>query len=118
MLLFGFANPEKMEVKKLVFSNETPTIGEDILFEFELNVKTNEKQKVRLEYIVYFVKNRGKTSPKVFQLKEVVLEPGIHKVVKKHSFKNLSTRKHYTGLHKFELVINGEVKAEKNIQLI
>lgn len=117
MLLFGFANPEKMEVKKLVFSNETPTIGEDILFEFELNVKTNEKQKVRLEYIVYFVKNRGKTSPKVFQLKEVVLEPGIHKVVKKHSFKNLSTRKHYTGLHKFELIVNGEVKAEKNIHL-
>jgi len=110
MLLFGFANPEKMMVNSLHISNHNPKIGEDIEFSFDLDLQTDERQKVRLEYIVHFVKSFGKTSPKVFQMKEVEMEPGLHSIVKKHSFKDLSTRKHYMGEHKLEIVINGVVK--------
>ena len=117
MLLFGFANPEKMEVEKLDISNQAPKIGEDIEFSFKLNLKTDKKQKVRLEYIIHFVKASGKTSPKVFQMKEVEMTPGIHAIVKKHSFKDLSTRKHYPGEHSMEIVVNGVVKAENSLVL-
>ncbi|NQU51493.1 MAG: DNA alkylation repair protein [Bacteroidetes bacterium] len=117
MLLFGFANPEKMQIENLEISNRSPKIGEEINFSFNLNLKTDKKQKVRLEYIFHFVKSLGKTSPKVFQMKELEMEPGLHSIVKKHSFKNLSTRKHYPGKHKLEIVVNGIVKASDTIKL-
>ncbi len=117
MLLFGFANPEQMQIENLKFSNYSPKIGDDISFSFDLNLKTKKKQKVRLEYIVHFVKKTGNTSPKVFQMKEVILAPGIYPVQKKHSFADMSTRKHFAGEHKFQIVVNGEVKAEAIILL-
>ena len=117
MLLFGFANPEKMVVKNLEFSDSWPKIGNDILFSFDLKLETTKKQKVRLEYIVHFVKSTGKTSPKVFQIKEVEMLPGVHSISKKHTFQNMTTRKHYPGRHKFEVVVNGEAKAEYTIEL-
>ena len=117
MLLFGFANPELMAIEALKFSNTDPQIGDEITFDFVLILKTKAKQKVRIEYIVHFIKAKGKVSPKVFQIKEVTLSPGVHKIVKKHSFQERSTRKHYPGDHKFLFVVNGELKAEGNISL-
>ena len=117
MLLFGFANPGQMQIENLYFSSHSPQIGDEITFSFDLNLKTKKKQKVRLEYIVHFVKSTGKTSPKVFQLKEVELKPGTHFIQKKHSFANMSTRKHFAGEHKFQIVVNGEVKAEDLVKV-
>jgi 3-methyladenine DNA glycosylase AlkC len=117
MLLFGFANPEQMQIENLKFSNLSPRIGDEISFSFDLKLDTKKKQKIRLEYIVQFVKSTGKTSPKVFQLKEVELKPGTHSIQKKHSFANLSTRKHFSGEHKFQIVVNGEIKAKEIVTL-
>ena len=117
MLLFGFANPELMKVAQLQFSNNTPKIGDDITFSFKLRLEIKEKQKVRVEYIVHFIKANGKPSPKVFQIKEVAMQPGKHSITKKHTFKNMSTRKHYPGEHKFQVVVNGEAKASGVIEL-
>ena len=49
--------------------------------------------------------------------KEVEMERGMHSISKKHAFKDLSTRKHYTGEHKLEIVVNGVVKAEHSVIL-
>ncbi|MDB4584207.1 DNA alkylation repair protein [Draconibacterium sp.] len=117
MLLFGFANPELMKVDNLKFSTDSPKIGDEITFSFDLKLDMPQKQKVRLEYIVHFVKANGKTSPKVFQIKEVEMQPGVHQIRKKHSFKNMSTRKHYAGEHRFEVVVNGELKAASPLLL-
>ncbi|MCY1721465.1 DNA alkylation repair protein [Prolixibacteraceae bacterium Z1-6] len=117
MLLFGFANPELMKVEKLELSDTAPKIGDDITFSFELKLDIPQKQKVRIEYIVHYVKANGKTLPKVFQIKEVEMQPGQHIITKKHTFINMSTRKHYPGQHKFEIVINGEVRTEAVLML-
>ena len=45
------------------------------------------------------------------------MKPGEYQIDKKHSFKNMSTRKHYSGEHKFEIVVNGEVKASASLIL-
>lgn len=80
-------------------------------------LRTRDVRKVRLEYIVHYVKSTGRTSPKVFQIKEVKLAPGTHAVTRKHSFRDLSTRKHYPGSHIIEVVVNGEVKAGVAVEL-
>ncbi|NQU85989.1 MAG: DNA alkylation repair protein [Mariniphaga sp.] len=117
MMLFGFANPGKMKVENLEVTDSSPGIGDNIYFSFNLILNTEKKQKVRIEYITHYVKANGKTSPKVFQIKEVELEPGIHFVKKKHSFANMSTRKHYPGEHTIEVVINGEKKVSIKMDL-
>lgn len=118
MMLFGFANPEQMKVENFKFSDPSVTIGGDISFSFNLKLEIAKKQKIRLEYIVYYVKSNGKALPKVFQLKEVEMEPGTHVISKKHSFANFSTRKHFQGKHKFEIVVNGVVKGQNILEVI
>lgn len=117
MRLFGFATPGKMSVENLKLSSSSPKIGDEITFSFDLKMETSSKQKVRLEYVVHYVKSSGKTSPKVFQISETILKKGTHRIEKKLSFANLTTRKHYPGRHKIEIVVNGEVKAEAEFKL-
>jgi hypothetical protein len=46
-----------------------------------------------------------------FQIKEADFEAGSYTISKKHSFKDLTTQKHYPGLHQFTTIINGIEKA-------
>ncbi|RIH66726.1 hypothetical protein D1164_03770 [Mariniphaga sediminis] len=118
MLLFGFATPDKIKIENLKLSTSSPKVGEKLLFSFDLELNSAANQKVRLEYILHFVKSSGKTSPKVFQIRESELKKGIHRVEKQHSFANVSTRKHFPGEHKLQIVVNGEVKAEATLNLL
>ena len=118
MLLFGFANPEKMGISNFELSDKQVIIGNTFTFNFKLNLETKKEQKVRLEYKVHFVKASGKSLPKVFQMKEVVLKPGNHDISKKHSFENMSTRKHYPGIHLIEIIVNGVSKAQSEIEVL
>lgn len=117
MVLFGFANPKNILVKNLKVDNHKPSIGDTVTFSFDLEVKSKTEKKVRLEYIVHFVKKNKKTSPKVFQLKEVTFNPGVYSVEKKQSFKDVSTRTHLPGKHLIEIKVNGEVKDSVVVEL-
>lgn len=117
MLLFGFANPEKMQISEIKVSSGKLKIGGEINLSFELLLETEKPQMVRLEYVVHYVKANGKTSPKVFQIREAELAPGTHRIRKKHAFADVSVRKHYPGVHSIEVVVNGEVKAAVSVQL-
>lgn len=110
MHLFEFTNHGIIRVDRLSFSNLQPSVGETIHVEFELVLETGKKQKIRMEYIIHFIKSSGKTGVKVFQIKETEWSAGIYPVTFKHSFSDLSTRKHYPGEHVIEIVVNGEVK--------
>ena len=118
LILFGFGDPSSIEVNDLEFDKKQISIGENLRFSFELAVKAKEKCKVRIEYFVYYVKSKGQLSPKIFQIKEADFDPGKYKISKKHSFMDFSTRKHYPGEHSISIVINGEEKSKKSIDVI
>lgn len=44
--------------------------------------------------------------------------PGKHVFSKKHSFKDMSTRKHYPGEHHIALIMNGVEKAKVSLELV
>jgi hypothetical protein len=117
MRLFGFGDPKSMEVKKLKSSKKMVAIGDSITFSFTLRVAGKKASKVRLEYIVCYVKKGGKTSKKVFQIKEASFAPGEHNVARKLSFADQSTRKHYPGKHRISIVVNGVEKATTEVML-
>jgi len=115
MSLFGFLNPLDMSVSGLLTKPEIISIGDDLQFDFVIRV--HKEGDVRLEYKIHYVKATGKVSNKVFKISEKTMKPGEHKVSRKHSFANLSTRKHYPGHHKIEVIINGAPKAQVGFQL-
>lgn len=106
--LFQLNPVEQVSVKKVEFLKPNFKIGESLTFKVSFFSKAS--QKIRLEYKIYYVQKTGLGSGKVFQLREGQFKTGRHTVVKKHSLKQMTTRKHYPGEHVFELLMNGQVK--------
>ncbi|MEN8119526.1 MAG: DNA alkylation repair protein [Bacteroidota bacterium] len=117
MRIFGFGDPKEIEVKGLKTDSSKVKIGTDLQFEFQLINQSVNDAKIRLEYRVYFMKANGKQSGKIFQISEKLYKPGEYTIKKKHSFKNLSTRKHYTGDHGIGIVVNGVEKGNVVFQV-
>lgn len=57
------------------------------------------------------MKANGKTSPKVFKLRTIDLAPReTVQMGKSVSLAEMTTRKHYVGMHKVDVVLNGYTK--------
>jgi 3-methyladenine DNA glycosylase AlkC len=117
MVLFGFSDPKDIKVQKLSLDKKMPAIGDRVQFTFTVQVGGRKACLVRLEYVVYFAKARGRESKKVFKITEKTLTPGEHVVIKRHSFADQSTRVHYPGAHKIGIVVNGVEKNLKSFEL-
>lgn len=117
LMLFGFGNPDQVLVTDFTSDKAKLKIGEHLQFSFILNNTSGEKQKIRLEYRVHYVKSNGKTSPKVFQISEGNFSSGEQLISKKQAFTDFSTRKHFPGKHRIEIVVNGETKSDLVFEL-
>jgi hypothetical protein len=53
------------------------------------------------------MKNNNKLSRKIFKISQAFYAQQQKEVVKKYSFKKISTRKYYKGLHRVVIIING-----------
>ena len=74
--------------------------------------------KIRIEYAIDFVKAKGDRTRRVFKITEnKITASEILSYHKSHSFRDLTTRKHYKGIHTLSVLINGEVKESINFCL-
>jgi len=116
LAIFGYHDVDSVEVSKFALAEDSIAIGEDLTFSFELYAKTATK--VRLEYGIDYVKAKGKTSRKIFQLSESALKAGEKKsYTRKQSFADVSVRKHYPGIHAVTLIVNGVAHGTLDFQL-
>jgi len=113
--IFGYSGLSSMRVNHLKSSKDIIHIGETLVFSFDLSIK--EKSKARLEYAVFFVKAKGQLSKKVFKITEKDYAPGTYSISKKHSFADMSTRKHYGGKHHISIIVNGAEMAKISFEL-
>ena len=74
---------------------------------FSFRLINQKKNKIRLEYAIYFLMKNGKHSKKVFQIIEKNLDEGVFDFAKNHSLRLMTTRKYYSGKHKLALILNG-----------
>ena len=92
--IFGYHEADCIDVKNFILEAESISIGEDLTFSFSLSSK--KATKVRLEYGIDYVKANGKRNRKIFHISEIELNENEEKFYKKkHSFADLSTRRHY-----------------------
>jgi 3-methyladenine DNA glycosylase AlkC len=115
--LFGFADPDTIEVLDLQLQDQHIQIGESTNLWFEFHVGGQQESLIRFDYAVNYQKSGGKTSSKVFNAGENSYSPGNHKLKRKLSFADMSTRKHYPGEHKISLIVNGIRKASVSLLL-
>ncbi len=97
---------ENFAIQSFSLQNEVIKISQDLVFDFALQNQA-PNHKIRLEYAVHFLKQNGTWSKKIFQITTKSFAQGVFVFAKKHSFRDLSTRKHNAGKHMISLVVNG-----------
>ncbi|MEI2463811.1 DNA alkylation repair protein [Niallia taxi] len=117
--IFGFENNDNLTVSNFRITPERLLLEESIEFSFSLTSELEVPHKVRVEYAIDYVKANGKQSRKVFHLSEMEWKGVMKKVfTKKQSFKDLTTRKHYPGVHRITIIVNGAEKAALEFDLV
>lgn len=106
LAIFGLGNIKNISISPLILYNNQIKKGSHLEFSFQISLNNQKVQSIRIEYVLYFQKKNQTHSRKVFKISEAPIN--IKKTVtKKHSFADLSTRKHQAGLHFIALQING-----------
>lgn len=118
MALFGYMPTSDVECSLTSNQLTVPFSG---IFEFEMTLKktSSEANLLMVDYVMHFQKANGQQSPKVFKwLDRSFTGRANEKVGRKHSFKKISTRKYYPGMHKLEVIVNGIKKAQIEFELL
>lgn len=103
--IFGYSFSKTIDISNIIVSSEVK-IGDALSFSFLLKDLKN-LGKLRLEYAVNYVRLKGKSSRKVFKIKEGIFDTKSLEISKLHSFKKINTRVYYEGLHSIEFIVNG-----------
>jgi 3-methyladenine DNA glycosylase AlkC len=106
--ILGFVPATGVEVRDIHIAPAVASIGESVTFTIELGNQGSKAKQLLVDLRVYFVKANGRPSPKVFVLKELEIEPGgSARLTKTISLAQHTTRSHYPGQHRVEVVVNG-----------
>ena len=115
MALFGFQNPEHIEICNFAIQ-ESAEMGGEINFSCTL-VSAQALGKLRIEYAIDFMKKNGELSRKLFKLSESENTSRVKKIARSHSFRKISTRKYYAGTHGIAIIVNGHELVKGVFQL-
>lgn len=107
----GYGELAEVSIGKVSITPEDPVIGDDLAIAFEIANTAKHAQNILVDFCIHFVKANGKTSPKVFKLKVVRLAPQeVAQFKKTISLAEMTTRKHYAGKHKIDVLLNGRTQ--------
>jgi 3-methyladenine DNA glycosylase AlkC len=106
---FGMSADTNCELNHLSIDRNKINHGEKIELNFSIQNKGKRKEKYRVEYGIDFVKSNGTANRKLFKITETDCAPGAElSYTRRHSFHDLTTRKHYSGKHIIAIVVNGK----------
>jgi 3-methyladenine DNA glycosylase AlkC len=112
---------ESTNIVLSTFEIKTPVvkIGDYLQFQFYLNNKNEIPKTVRLEYAIHYKKAKGHLAKKVFKISEKIYQPNqLIKIERNQSFKLITTRVFYTGIHQLSIIINGTESETLEFELI
>jgi 3-methyladenine DNA glycosylase AlkC len=103
----GYGSKAEVSLSDARIAPQRAKIGGSLMVSFVLTNKSRRPERVMADLVVHFVKARG-TGAKTFKLKALELPPrGSVELRKKIGLQQLTTRKHYPGVHEIEVQING-----------
>ncbi len=111
--LIGAGRKAKVAVETFAVDPERIRLGSTLALALKLKSTANHPQKLVIDYAIHYLKQSGASSKKVFKWKETELAPGeVLELTKRQQIKDFSTRKHHSGRHRVELMVNGDRLAE------
>lgn len=119
MEIFGLGYVKDISIENFQISTPKVKVGDSLEFSFNLLNSSNKKNKVRLEYGLYYQKANGTLSKKVCKISEKEYAGNsVTQVSRKHSFRIVTTRKFHLGLHQVSVIINGNEFEKHDFELI
>ena len=114
----GYGTEAKVTLRDKRIAPARVKIGGSVAVSFTLVNLQARPQRVMVDLLVHFVKARG-TGAKTFKMKALTLAPRARvTVTKKIGLRQLTTRKHYPGIHKVEALLNGRRMALGSFALL
>lgn len=111
-------NDEGIVLKDFKVLTSAIKIGESLAFSFSIHNQNQTEQKVRLEYAVYYKKQNGQNTKKVYKISERIYPAGAEvSIVRKQKFVLITTRKFHLGAHQVSMIINGAEQELSHFEL-
>ncbi len=108
LAVLGYSSDSPATVKAVQVDQAEVSIGGKVKVEVTIENPSDQPAGALVDLVVHFVKANGSTSPKVFKGGELNLEAGESQQIRKTiSLAQHTTRKHYPGVHKVEIALNG-----------
>ena len=119
LTVLGFGKAAQVTVGGIQITPATPTMGGAVSIAFELTNIEPQAQDLLVDLAVHYVKAGGQANAKVFKLKTLTLCAGqTARFSKKLSLAEMTTRKHYAGRHKIDVILNGQAQPLGSFELL
>ncbi|UTJ07534.1 DNA alkylation repair protein [Arcobacter roscoffensis] len=113
--LFDYGTTSHIDIRNFKYDSSV-NLGDYFTFSFDLN-SLETLGNLRVEYAIYYKKANSTNSKKVFMISQNEHKTKNKSFIKKLSFKDLTTRKHYLGEHFVSIILNGEEKIKRSFVL-
>jgi 3-methyladenine DNA glycosylase AlkC len=105
----GFGGQAQVGIGAIRLEPPRAVVGDKLAVAFDVTNTSAQPQRVLVDFAIHYVKANGGTRAKVFKLKTLELQPlETQHVGKQVSLADMSTRKHYAGVHRVEALLNGQ----------
>lgn len=119
LALIGASGKPMVQVDAFAVGPARIALGDCIALTADIASTADAPQQLVADYAIHYVKKNGEASRKVFKLKEIALPPsGRTTLAISQTVRDFTTRKHYAGHHRVELIVNGETVAEGGFELV
>lgn len=116
LAVIGAGHAAEVRVKSFTVSPRKIRLGDTVTL--TLDLVSQVRQKLVIDYTVHYVKKSGAASAKVFKWKELHAGEGETVAISRRQvIKDFSTRKHMAGHHRVDVLINGAVFGEDGFLL-
>jgi len=109
LALLGYMDAEGIETSDSSITPDQTDIGKSVRISTTLSNQGVQSKALMVDFAVHYIKANGGIRPKVFKWCQVELSGSKEKTLsKKINLSNLSTRTHYAGAHRVDIIINGQ----------
>lgn len=116
--VLGYSAAPDMTLEHRIVGSKAIGLGDTLDFTVSITSTSKEDQKLIIDYVIHHMKANGKRSEKVFKLKTMTLKASeTLDISKSHLFKNITTRRYYSGEHLINILVNGEANQTLSFDL-
>jgi 3-methyladenine DNA glycosylase AlkC len=108
----GYGAAQAVVLRNTSIAPQRLPVGAALTIRTDVHNPGTQPMELLVDVCVHYVKANGTSRPKVFKIKTLCLPPGGTATLRKGlSLKDRTTRKHFPGLHRVGLLVNGQEQA-------